>query len=351
MRIGIVTVGNYWNYGNRLQNVALKRAIEKESTHEVVSIKHWQHEEELYRWHKVHNAKDFGLYLRSFTGKYGQRRRREYRFIDFSNKYLAETTDTAVDLAVVGSDQVWNAEWMSPDQFGFFMLNDFNVPKVSYAASFGVNDIREPFQQVMNEALPSYKRVTVRESRGKELVESITGVPADVVLDPTMLLTKDEWNELFDFAPEKKPVIFTYFLSPKNDAMANLLSQLVDEFGYEVVEYHNLTTKQKQYYRNDPREFVHDLASASVVLTDSFHASVFSILYHVPFVVSGRSEGVNMNSRLETLFGVTGLTGRWVADVKSPQQATTINYTGVDERLAEARQSSRNILADMVTMG
>ena len=166
------------------------------------------------------------------------------------------------------------------------------------SASFGVDAIGNDPEIV--KCLNDFKALSVREESGAKIIKELTGREATVLVDPTMLLTQSEWRKI-----EKKPkgaaddgFILTYFLSPKCKDAEKKLSEIRQ--GRPVYEL--LNPNDSVAGIAGPSEFLWLFDHADLILTDSFHACVFSFLFNKPFVVYDRNwnEG-NMNSRLETL--------------------------------------------------
>lgn len=120
---------------------------------------------------------------------------------------------------VVESDQVRNTNWLTMDQFKFFLLDSVDDDKkVAYAASFGIDNIKEGYAQIFKEALKNFKAISVCEDRGRELINSMANMEVPVVLDPTMLLSRKEWFEIIDdvtIGTINEPYVFEYFLGKK----------------------------------------------------------------------------------------------------------------------------------------
>lgn len=161
-----------------------------------------------------------------------------------------------------------------------------------------------------------------------------------MTLDPTMLLDAEEWREVeADVQPSGK-YVFQFNLGERSDEQVELARQLAGR-GYEIIDYMD---PQCRYFGGDPSEFLSLLDGAACVLTDSFHASVFSILFRRPFAVFGRkhANGSNMNSRINTLLGTFGLEGRWC--LEGADAAFSCDFSGVDAALDTCRRLSLDYL-------
>lgn len=212
------------------------------------------------------------------------------------------------DYYSVGSDQVWNPNFYKYDlkRKDYYLLTFAeNYKKISFSPSFSVENIPKKWEEWFKTNLKDFKALSVREDAGAKIIKNLTGRDATVLVDPTMLLSIEEWRKV-----SKKPkgirnikkleegYILTYFLSPKCDKAKKKL----DEIKGNRKVYELLNPDDKVAGTAGPSEFLWLFDHADFILTDSFHACVFSFLFNKPFIVYDRNwnEG-NMNSRLETL--------------------------------------------------
>ena len=196
------------------------------------------------------------------------------------------------DICMVGSDQLWHPMGFASNFYNLLFVDD-NIPKIAYAASFGISQIPIFQKEGTKKYLERYDWISVREQAGKNIVENISSKKADLVCDPTMLITKEEW---VTFASSSKynisePYIFCYFLGEREDIrkQAQLLS---DKTGYKILIMRHVDKFQKSDetigdivpYDISPIDFVHLLYKAEIVLTDSFHGTIFSIIMEKKFL-------------------------------------------------------------------
>ena len=161
--------------------------------------------------------------------------------------------------------------------------------------------------------LKKFKAISVREEAGKKIAKELTKrEDIEVLVDPTMLLKKDEWEKL-EKKPKKletgKKYILNYFLGEISKEKKDAIENFAKENGYEII---NILDTKSPFYKTGPSEFLYLVHNAEIVFTDSFHACVFSILYNKPFYVIERvAKGMkNMNSRIDTLLNKMGLQNR-----------------------------------------
>ena len=203
---------------------------------------------------------------------------------------------------IVGSDQVWNYRVIGNFKT-YFMLDVNRTKNISYAASISVDNIPKELHAKYKKGFNNIKNISVREDRGKEIVEELTGrKDVEVLIDPTMLLTSEEWDKV-----SKKPTmlkadkyILNYFLGELSTERKNEIERIAKENKCEII---NILDKNSPFYECGPSEFLYLEKNAFLICTVSFHSSVFAILYNRPFIIFDREQKnlVSMNSRLETL--------------------------------------------------
>lgn len=253
------------------------------------------------------------------SGKIGWQMAWEAALRDFADRYFdyrvgvdLQTIDAEYDFCVVGSDQVWNP--LFGDFWQFFL--DF-VPRekrISYAASISTPVIPEELQERYCKGLLGMQTLSVREQAGAKLIRELTGREAQVHVDPTLLLSAEKWRKVSRPPAWEKETkdgyLLTYFLGkrpPEVDAIAR-------ELGLPVINL--LDEEAYTHFVTGVEGFLWAFDHASLVYTDSFHGTVFSILFETPFVVTNRvGSGADdalekMGSRIDTLLGLFGFEGR-----------------------------------------
>ncbi len=258
------------------------------------------------------------------------------------------------DAVVVGSDQVWTPMSL-PNKFFNLLFVDDSVHKIAYASSFGVSEIPSFQRKETGLYLDRFYRIGVREERGKEIVEELSHQKATVVADPTLLLTREEWEaEISDARPnESEPYIFCYFLGTNQEAR-KASNQLRKQTGYKIITIRHMdeyVPEDEQFgdeapYNVDPNDFVKYISKAAYVCTDSFHCTVFSILFHRQFMTFYRFAATNKtgrNSRIDSLFNILGLQDRlYIGNISII--GNPIAYDKIDKRLKGLRENSLEFL-------
>ncbi len=219
----------------------------------------------------------------------------KFTYCDIAKRY---------DKVIVGSDQVWNPDWAINDKTATTYFLSFIEPerRISYAASFGVEKIPKEKQNKYETALREFNKISVREDAGKRIVEELTGrTDVQVLVDPTMLLTTQEWDEVAEKPKKQLPekYLLTYFLGTVSKERRQAVEKRAAELGCETIW---LMDKDSPFYAIGPGHFVYMIKHAQMVCTDSFHGSVFSFLYGKPLAIFDREGSAeNMGSRIRTL--------------------------------------------------
>lgn len=305
-RVCVVSIFDLDNYGNRLQNYATIELLKEFGfkTRNVIRIK-------LYRTRKFVRA-----ILDLFFAKDKGAVSRKKLFMRFSVKniskglYYKAKALKNYDYIVCGSDQIWNPEFAGHEYF--FGTIAPPEKRIAFSASFGVSEIPESKKEFYKKHLNEMKAISVREQAGVEIVKELTGRDATLLVDPTMMLSKEEWRKVSKKPRFKVPekYIFTYFLGNVTDEMRVFINKVSEENNMPII---NLEAKKPNNYwrRSGPSEFVWLIEHSALVLTDSFHGSVFSVISEVPFVVFDRVENIEcMNSRIDTLLSTLKLEDR-----------------------------------------
>lgn len=215
------------------------------------------------------------------------------------------------DYFVCGSDQIWNPSYATTSDLAFCSFAPEKT--VCLSPSFGVSEIPEHRKDDYRNWLKQIKYLSVRETAGQEIIKELTDRDAEVLLDPTMLIPVEKWSNLACKPNTELPehYMVCYFLGRIDKYYRKKINAFARKLNLPVVMLFDIT--QSEYYAFDPAEVLFVLKNADYVLTDSFHGTVFSILFHRNFVVFRRNEGGNsMNSRLDTLLDKFGLRDRFL---------------------------------------
>lgn len=213
---------------------------------------------------------------------------------------------------ITGSDQVWN-----PDAYFAAYFLDFappGKPKLSYAASIGQKSLTQEQQDCFRGHLESFTAVSVREQDAVDIVQPLTRLPVEQVLDPTLLLTKEQWNEISAERLVQEGYMFCFFLGYNPQARA-LAAEYARKHGLKIVTIPHAsslyvaggnTWGDRRFWDASPADFLSLVKHASCVFTDSFHACAFSSIYEKEFFVVHRAGRAGMSGRIQSLVSMLG---------------------------------------------
>ena len=257
---------------------------------------------------------------------------------------------------VVGSDQLWLPSNIAGDYYTLSFVPD-DVKKIAYATSFGVSRIAKGQVEKAREYLSRIDYLSAREESGQKIIKDHTGRDVPLVCDPALLLTAKEWDE--EAAPGRRvdaPYIFCYFMG-NNPWQRDFVKKLKEKTGYNIVGLLHLD----QYIRSDeayvdfapydvsPAGFVNLVKNAELVCTDSFHGTVFSIIYGKRFFTFKRfsdNATLSTNTRIDTLLKRMQLQDRLVKEQYTVDEMLSreIKYIAVHKNLNNFRTESLNYL-------
>lgn len=364
--LGIITIHKINNYGSVFQAYALQKVCEDlgykteiidytfpnefHRDNQYVTINDSQPNEP--RWIKLLYARDLIRQhkgIEAFVRKY-----QHLSHQNFSSPQDLHENPPQYDIYITGSDQLWSPRHCKGDPAFLLQFAPDNALKISYAASIGSDKIPDELQPLYKELLYRYKHISVRENSGKSLIESMTGKEVSVVVDPTLLLSKEEWNKIA--APTrlfKKKYILCYFLNytfnsfPYVDKLAEYIQK---QTGYEIVRVarppHKLFLPHTHYRVGaSPEEFLALVRDSEMVLTTSFHGTAFAVNYGKPVftIVKDRNSG---DSRQVSLMENLGLEKNVlsITDEFPTKENFEYDVQFVQQRLERIRVESKQYL-------
>lgn len=347
-KIAIITLQSYSpNYGNCLQNYAVQFIYNKLGHLTKTELYHSNAltNKELVRI-IIHRC-SFGIISLNCSKTINSIKKKAFikfynTYIDYSINSTVEQISSDYDYYSVGSDQVWNYKWFEEEGWKRFTLSFADpLKRISISPSFGIETIDQEWIAMFRNELSKFKALSVREEAGAKIIKDLTGRDATVLVDPTMLLTKEEWRKISKQPKRaKEGYILTYFLSPKCDEAKTKLEAIRED--REVYEL--LNPNDKVAGTAGPSEFLWLFDHADLILTDSFHACVFSFLFNKPFIVYDRNwDGGNMNSRLETLLSKFSLERKY-ANSGLPNEIWEHDYTEGYRQLEIERKKAIDFL-------
>lgn len=342
MKVGIITINDNDNYGNRLQNYAVQEILKKNKI-DCVTIRNNT---------LLNNKKGIVLnILRYIKNREVIKNKARYKFFSSFQNNIKFSKDLIIpflrlykryDYFITGSDQVWNPKFNRLSDVD--LLTFVNSSKrISFSASFGISNLPEQYNEKLKNALKDYKAISVREDAGKQIIQDVVGrTDVEVLVDPTMLLTSEEWDKVSKNPEQLKTdkFILNYFLGELSEERKKEIQKIADENNCEVI---NILDKNSPFYETGPSEFLYLEKNAFLICTDSFHSSVFAILYNRPFIVFDREDKTRMNSRLETLLSKFKLENRWYRG-HITDELLKVDYTEAYKILDTERKKSQDFL-------
>lgn len=361
MRIGILTLLGVPNYGAVLQAFALQTHLLKHG-HDAFFIDYQ------YGMARDHGVKKWIGRNPSSTMTKIHRQLLRRPFISFENmclrhgpkkynSYLELMSQPPVaDVYVTGSDQVWNPKYLTLDDERTYWL-DFgsaDVKRISYAASFGVSSLNDGIMARYSKYAKNIDSIGVREKSGLDLMKKLGRNDAIWVPDPTLLLSSDEYTKIIDRKMKQTPsYVFNYVLGSENDSTAakltNKVSTLFNTACYMAYSKSLLDTLLCNGYKG-PAMWLERLKNSTYVVTNSFHATIFSLLFHRPFLVILRAgDDAGMNDRVVSVLSAAGLGHRIISNYDESQVTELchkkIDWQDVDTRLEVFRRTGFEFIA------
>lgn len=384
-KIGVVSCYFQHNYGSMLQALATQMALDKlgyeNETINVSGINSEIKKEKLKYFIKASLTSDILLSKAGMAATVLRRKLlksdygrntviRNKKFDDFyrknfrlscaynSKEELGKSVEKKYSAVLVGSDQLWLPGNIAGDYYTLNFVPD-GVNTIAYATSFGQSELPEDSSKKAAVFLKRIRHIGVREESGQKLVRELAGRNVPVVCDPTLLFTGEEWMDIQkEEAIIREPYILCYFLG-NNPPHREFAKSLKEKTGLKIValvhldEYVKSDEGYADYtpYDIDPAEFLNLIRNAQYVCTDSFHCSVFSMLYEKTFFTFKRytrKTKSSTNSRLYTLFKLTGVTGRILDGNEDIRECLNmkIDYEKVHKNLAEIRKESYQYLVN-----
>ncbi len=348
LRVCGITYDHTTNYGSTFQAYALQEAVEQirlsdgtECSYWLIPIRKCKDWPVQKSWKHLLVA-PFLAFNRSLFYKF------EQKYIHFADIHrisdLGKLNDS-MDAFVCGSDVIWNPDFnLGVDSFYLDFATRY---KFSYAASFGKSDISAETQKKIVQFLPSFDSLSVRERSGINTLQNSINKPAQVVCDPVFLVDTAKWKSIISKEHPGKKYIFVY-ITHLSKAVENILEQIQRATGFSIV---HAACGPKQALRQGmikvqtPQEWLGLLYHAEYVVTNSFHATAFSVLFHKKFftIVNGdKAKGVNV--RMNDLLTALGLEDRIFSDIPDNPDLSEPDYTAVDQKVDQMRRESLDFL-------
>ncbi len=367
MKIGVLTLPLHTNYGGILQAYALQTVLERMG-HEVYLIEKRRKSLKLPLWKA---PLSYGKRIvKNLTGHpfpifYEQKINRETQIIrqntdKFISKYIKrkivndyyDIQENDFDAIVVGSDQIWRPKYFHEIEHAYLDFTEgWNIRRIAYAPSFGTDEWEYTPKQTERCCIliKDFNAVSVRESSGVNLCREYLGINAIHVLDPTMLLCKNDYIKLFENAkiPQSNGTFLCYILDETQET-TDLINKIAKERDLQPFRVNskveNISAPLKERIQPPIEQWLRGFYDAELVITDSFHACVFSILFQKPFIMMG-----NINrglSRFSSLICMLGLEDKLIMDNHMYKVFTDIDWNKVLSVLITKKNSAITFLSN-----
>lgn len=350
-KVGIVTLVGNFNHGNRLQNFALQEAI-KELGFDVDTLRISQNESKIKKL--VKKIIEYSSFFIKKNAKINSINRTQ-KIDRFTREYIKQShytipinessnIDKEYSYFIVGSDQVWNPNYNPDDNY---FLDFTHKKKISYAASLGVSSLEDDYKKKIINLLSSFDFISVREESARVLLQNCLKQKVEHVIDPTLLLSKEKWENIISekhVSNTNGNYILLYFLGSIDNEVKEKIKLLSLKHNYKIIDI--MDDKNKENYVIDPFEFLAFIKGSSLIFTDSFHGTVFSIILNRPFVVCERCLGKdgNMNTRIDSLLETFNLKDRTFNNQTIKDTWTEIDFAIPNKTLYEKREQSKLFL-------
>ena len=360
MQIRTITCHDVYNHGASLQAYALQTYIESLGhSVEIIDYKPdylsrhyllWKIDNPVYEKPVVKQ-----LYiLAKLPGRIMSLKRKRI-FDDFTRKYLKLTKrynnieelracPPKADVYIAGSDQIWNTLFQNGRDAAFYL--DFapkNTRRLSYAASFATEYVLEQYKPFVRKMLQNFDKISIREQSSLPLLESLGRRDGVVVCDPVFLLPREHWESLLPQVFTKEKYLLVY-----DTEFSNRVKEISKRIAKEKnLKIYNVSAScigyaDKELWASSPLDFVRWVHDAEYVVSNSFHATAFSVIFECDFCVVNRAEGIN--ERMKSLLSCYGLGERLVTHY-SPALLSSVDYHKIVPILQKDINNSKEFLS------
>lgn len=357
-RTATVTWVKYHNFGTFLQAYALQRYVVQmgygnailDDASIVRRRTDWKHEVKKVLMRMFHAG--YRRYVQSLE-------RASVLFNDFKRMHLVvdgetgrlSALDERYDVYICGSDQIWSPFSLDNPNAGFYYASFTDKKKIAYAPSIGVSEVPQQYKAKLKGLTKGFDFLSAREQQGVDILRELTGKDVERVVDPTLLLGKEQWDMLLpEEAPCSGKYIPAYFLTP-NRAFISTAIDYAKRKGLRLKMFFT----DKDYCGCDcelltagPIEFLHYVRNAECLFTDSFHGSIFASVFHTQFFTFLRFQRTarSQNSRVENLLGMMGISERLLGEDSCDKVwgLPDIDFVRVDGNIAPFVRKSKEYL-------
>ena len=314
MKVGILTFHDAHNYGAVLQAYALKKYITKLGHNaRIINYHHYTIPDGFPKENNEKRWENFNSFIQ--------------KLIDYDEEVYQteeELEKLDIDVWICGSDQIWNTEITNGINKGFFLNFKTKGKKISYAVSMGIPELPKEHEEEFEKCIKNLDYISVREETLKKYVEKFTDKPIIKAIDPTFLLEKEDYDELIQENKQEDYILINE-LGP-DDRLIKIAEKIANERNLKIIE---LNDKKKENYKYEqisdasPMEYLSLMKNAKVIITNSFHGTVFSIIFEKEFYTITR---LNRNSRMENILDIVGMRDRLIDKVEEIENVKKQDY-------------------------
>ena len=310
MKLGIITFHRATNYGAVLQTYALTKYLNDIGFEtEVIDYRDNRVDNEYKLFPKKSSVKRIIKDILYFPIKNKKNKKfeefRQSKIKISKQKYNNETlknSEKKYDYFITGSDQVFNYKLTDFDKNYFLDFVKENNKKVSYAASLGMDSIPDDKKEEYKSLLSKFSKISIREQQNKEMIEDLINKKVEVNIDPSFLISKDEWQKIAKKPKEENYILI--FVMQRNKSIFEFAEKFSKETNCRIIYIANdykRIVKGKYKYNLSPEEWLGYFKYAKYVVTNSFHGLAFSILFEKNFYIELQKKPATANARMNNL--------------------------------------------------
>lgn len=370
MKTGIVTFNSAHNYGAVLQAWSLQTYLEKNGHQaDIINLRPWVIDD-VYAMAKKKNLFANGT-LNSLANKAriakncmtDRPKYKRYRVFESfisnklhttkvyrSGKELQKEKKLNYDALIAGSDQIWNSSLTKALDPAYFLdFGPVKARRISYAASIGRKELPEEEKEVIAHYLEKLDFISVRENNAYKAISELTEKEVKIVADPTFLLEREDFDRLKEEFPVKQPYIYVHNVHlARNDIRLNEVAEKLSQTtGLPIV-----SNRKEKFFQNEaekfltgtPEQFIGVISKAEYVVTNSFHATVFAIIYHRNFITIPHFSNPD---RMINLLSELGIENHLIGNARSVPEdlkELSIDYEAVEAKKIRMKEESENFL-------
>lgn len=361
MKIGTITTHMADNYGAVLQAYALQSYIGKFAECEIINYYPTYVKKTYHQNLTSFSLKSFILYFFKLINS-KKRNVRKDKFKKFRNQFLnlSQQYTSFEELKgccnnytsiIAGSDQIWNPNLHEFDESYFLTFCNNSVLKNGYAPSFGVSELTDSQKKEIKKRCYNFKCLGFREKSGVNIAKELLNMDCPLILDPVFLLSKKEWKRIISCKKSKEKYILCYFLSDPKKSIVNICKKFKNEninvysIGFSIKDFFN---NSKKIYDLGPLEFLEYIYNAEYIITDSFHATAFSIIFEKNFYTRIDGGNAKRADRIISLFDSVGINRGYCDQDSKNLRFDSINYSNVNEQLMKLIANSKNFVKKII---